>query len=194
MNTPSLYAYGTGTVPCRMDYLGLCLELSLLAPTQYVNYNFDSMCKFGDTYLGCNEYGIFSLEGDKDGLTDIEAFFELITTDFGIPNQKRIRKAYLGYETSGSLVLEIKDDEDNVRRYPVEASLNDQRQHSTKIAVGRNGKGRYWTFKLENVDGCDFSIDSLDILMTVLAKKSGKTMINAGRMILPVLEVTGVGS
>lgn len=191
MDIPSFYVYGTGTVPCREDYLGLCLELALLAPTQYVNYNFDSMCKLGDVYLGCNELGIFSLQGDTDSDVHIDAFFELLTTDLGIPNQKRIRKAYLGYEASGSLVLEVKDDEDNVRRFTIEASLNDQRQHGVRVPVGRDGKGRYWTFRLENVGGCDFSVDSLDALIMVLGKKSGKTMLNVGRMLIPVLTVRG---
>ena len=194
MELPIFYVYGTGTVPCREDHLGLCTELSLLAPTQYSNYNFDAMCKFGDVYLGCNEFGIFSLDGETDDNIHIAAFFELLLTDFGIPNQKRIRKAYLGYEASGSLVLEVEDDDNNVRRFTVGAALADHRQHGTRVPVGRDGKGRYWAFRLENVDGCDFSVDSMDVLVTVLAKKSGKTSINAGRFRLPMLTVRGLGS
>jgi len=186
---PSLYAYGTGTVPCREEYLGLCTELSLLAPTQYSNYNFDSMCKFGDVYLGCNELGIFTLDGETDNNIHIAALFELLLTDFGVPNQKRIRKVYLGYEASGSLVLEIKDDDDNTRRYTVEAALANQRQHGARVPVGRDGKGRYWTFGVENVEGCDFSLDSMDVLVTVLGKKSGKVSTSTGRMLLPALTI-----
>ena len=194
MELPIFYVYGTGTVPCVEEHLGLCMELSLLAPTQYANYNFDAMCKFGDVYLGCNELGIFSLEGETDNNVHIAAFFELLLTDFGIPNQKRIRKAYLGYEASGSLVLEVKDDDDNVRRFTVGAALPNQRQHGVRVPVGRDGKGRYWAFRLENVEGCDFSVDSMDVLVTVLAKKSGKTDVNAGRFRLPMLTVRGLGS
>lgn len=191
MNITSFYVYGTGTVPKWDDYLGLCMELSLLAPTQYANYSFDAMCKFGEVYLGCNDRGIFSLDGDTDDNIHIAALFELLLTDFGIPNQKRVRKAYLGYETSGSLVLEVKDDDNNVRRYTVGAALNDQRQHGSKVPVGRNGKGRYWSFGIENVNGCDFSIDSMDVLLMILGKKPGKTITNAGRVRVPVPIVRG---
>jgi len=194
MDLPSLFACGTGTVPEWDDYLGLCMELSLLAPTQYANYSFDALCQFGDVYLGSNDAGIFSLDGNTDNGIHIAAFFELLLTDFGIPNQKRIRKAYLGYEASGSLVLEAKDDDNNVRRYTVGAALDDQRQYGVHVPVGRDGKGRYWTFRLENVDGCDFSVDSIDVLVTVLARKSGKTSVNAGRFRIPVPGVYGVGS
>lgn len=189
VSLPSLYAYGTGIVPCVEEHLGLCMELSLLAPTQYANYNFDAMCKFGDVYLGCNELGIFTLDGETDNNVHIAALFELLLTDFGIPNQKRIRKVYLGYEASGSLVLEVKDDEDNIRRFTVSAALADHRQHGTRVPVGRDGKGRYWAFRLENVEGCDFSVDSMDVLVTVLGKKSGKVSTSTGRMLLPALAI-----
>jgi len=189
MDLPIFYVYGTGTVPHREEHLGICMELSLLAPTQYSNYNFDAMCKFGDVYLGCNELGVFSLDGDTDSNIHIDAFFELSLTDFGVPNQKRIRKVYLGYEASGSLVLEVKDDDNNVRRFTITAALDNQRQHGVRVPVGRDGKGRYWAFRLENVEGCDFSVDSMDALITVLSRKSGKTMTNVGRMRLPSLTI-----
>ena len=156
------------------DYLGMCAELSLLAVTQYAKFNFESMCKLGNVYLGCNEDGVFELTGDKDNDTDIDAFFELPATDFGVPNQKRIRRAYLGLEASGQLVLEVKDDDNNTRRYPINVPLKDLRQHSTTVPIGRDGKGRYWGFKIENVNGSDFSIDSIDVAVTLLAKKPGK--------------------
>jgi hypothetical protein len=156
------------------DYLGMCTELSLLAVTQYAKYNFDGMCKLGDVYLGCNGDGIFELTGGKDNATDIDAFFELPATDFGSPNQKRIRRAYLGYEADGQLVLEFKYDDNNVRRYPVNTVLKDLRQHGGVVPIGRDGKGRYWGFKIENVNGSDFSVDSIDVSVMLLGKKPGK--------------------
>lgn len=193
MELPTLYVCGKGTVPCRPDYLGLCMELSLLAPTQYTDYNFNSMCKFGDVYLGCNKFGLFELTGDSDNNVNIDALIRWPITDFGIPNQKRIRKGYLGYETSGHLIFVVKDEEDNERRYLIGAELVGQIQHGAKVPVGRDGKGRYWCFELENVGGCDFSIDSLDASVVVLPKKSGKTSLSKAKLLLPALEACGVG-
>jgi len=189
MNLPIFIINARGTVPARSTHLGMAVELSILAITQYMHFNFDSLVRFGDAYLGCNELGIFALGGNSDNNIDIDSFFELLTTDFGIPNQKRIRKAYLGYEANGSLVLEVKDDENNSRRFTVESILEDQRQYSAKVPIGRNGKGRYWTFKIENVSGCDFSVDSIDALITVLAKKPGKTGLNTGKFLFPMLSM-----
>ena len=156
------------------DYLGMCAELSLLAVTQYDQYNFNSMCKLGDVYLGCNDTAIYELTGDDDAGTDIDAFFELPPTDFGLPNQKRLRKAYIGYEADGQLRLTVEDDEGNTREYPINVQLKTLRQHGGIVPIGRDGKGRYWGFKIENVNGSDFSVDSIDVSITLLAKKPGK--------------------
>ena len=158
------------------NYLGICLELSGFRPSQYASYNFNSMCKFGDKYLGANENGIFELDnGDLDGLADVDAFFELATSDFGSANQKRIRSAYIGYEANGDLLLTVKDDEDNERTFNLEANHLDNMQHSAKVPIGRNGKGRYYTFRFDNIAGSDFSVDSIKIIPVILNRKPSKS-------------------
>lgn len=154
------------------DYLGLCLQLEISALSQYANYNFNSMCKFNGAYLGANESGIFTLDsGGLDDTTDIEAFFELITSDWGMEHQKRIRSLYVGYETNGNLMLTVKDDDGNQREYLLEPNHVDNQQHSSKLPGDRNGKGRYWMFRVDNVNGSDFSVDSIKVLPVILNRK-----------------------
>jgi hypothetical protein len=154
------------------DFLGLCLALERLAASQYENYNFNSMCKFGDVYLGANDNGIFVLDsGDTDAGSAITAFFETVTSDFGIEHQKRIRRAYFGYETDGELMLILKDDDGNERVYNVDPNHPNHQQHTSTLPIGRDGKGRYWMIRVENVRGSDFSIDSLRLLPVILNRK-----------------------
>lgn len=154
------------------DYLGLCLELSGLRASQYANYNFNSMCKFNGYYLGANESGIFMLDsGDLDNTAQIEAFFELVTSDYGVPNQKRWRTMYIGYETEGNLTLIVKDDDNNERQYTLEPIFAGLEQHSGKVSIGRDGKGRYWMVRIENVNGVDFSVDRITGIPVILGKK-----------------------
>ena len=154
------------------EHLGLALNLRQIAPSQYANYNFNSMCKFGDDYIGANEGGIFTLDsGSTDAGTNIDAAFELFTTDFGIPSQKRIRSYYIGYETDGRLILKIKDDDNNERPFTLPAEVGGNKQVSAKINPGRDGKGRYWMTRIENVEGSDFSIDTIIATLIVLPKK-----------------------
>ncbi|HBF44014.1 MAG TPA: hypothetical protein DDW42_10395 [Desulfobacteraceae bacterium] len=154
------------------DYLGLCLQLERMAMSQYANWNFNSMTKFNGQYLGANENGLFVLsDGDLDGVSEIPAFFELLTSDWGIENQKRVRSMYVGYETNGRLKFAVKDDDGNETEYILEANHLDNAQHGAKLPGSRKSKGRYWMVKVDNMNGADFSVDNIRILPVILGKK-----------------------
>ena len=154
------------------EYLGLAMRLNNLAVSQYCRYDFYSMVKFGDMYLGAGEEGLFTLEdADTDDGVDIDAIIEFPTTDFGISHQKRIRSLHIGYETSGDITVTITCDEDNEKEYTLAPINASNKQHGSKVKVNREQKGRYWTFKLENNGGADFSINMIEAIITILARK-----------------------
>lgn len=148
----------------------LNINLSNLAVSQYCNYDFNSFCKIGDKYYGASDSGIFELTGDDDAGTNIDAFFELLVSDFGISNMKRIRTAYIGGEADGALKLTLKDNEDNSREYTVNL-ISGSKQSSAKVPVGRDGIGRYWQVKIDNKTGAYFAVDSIELLMIILGRK-----------------------
>lgn len=157
-----------------MEYLGLCMELSGQRISQYLNYNFNSFCSFGDAIIGASEDGLMVLDdGQSDEGDPIISFFELLTSDFGAANQKRIRTVYLGGETSGDIQITVKNDDRNEREKPITVHYTDNQQHRIKVPVSRSGKGRYWMLKLENVDGADFSIDTIAVVPIILNRKPG---------------------
>ena len=158
------------------NYLGLCLALERVAPTQYQNYNFNSMCKFGDVYLGANSSGIFVLDsGDLDDTLEIEAFFELLTSDWGIINQKRIRSIIISLESNGELLLTVSDDDGNSRDFIIDPIFPSNKQHVVKVAIGRDGKGTYWMVRIDNINGSDFSIDKIQAVPIILGVKPSMT-------------------
>ncbi len=154
------------------EKLTLNINLSNMAVVQYCNYNFNSFCKIGDKYFGASDSGIFELIGNNDAGTDIDAFFELIVSDFGISNVKRIRSIYIGYEAKGDLTITVKDNENNARTYTLSyiPSAYD-RQTGGKVNVGRDGLGRYWQIRIDNKSGCFFAIDSIEVLAVILGRK-----------------------
>ena len=148
------------------DRLGVCLSLSKLAPSQYVEYNFNSMCEFRGRYLGANESGVFVLgEVGKDGSDSIDAKLKTGLTDFGVSNRKRIRSLLVGYETDGRLKLSVSTDEGVVRTVELTSKSEASRQQGGKVSVGRDGIGKYWAFQVENIDGADFSIDEVSAIL-----------------------------
>ena len=150
--------------------LGLCINLRGNAISQYQGFDFNSMCEFQGQFLGANEDGIYSLDdADNDQGTAILSILETYTTNFNVDNAKRMRKAYIGYETSGNLVLKITVDGEHDHAYFLKPVKKQQLQHKTKVPLGRDLKGDYWMYRIENREGCDFSIDSLDMVAVVLS-------------------------
>jgi hypothetical protein len=147
----------------------VAMNLPTTAPSQYLDYDFNSMCTFHGIPLAGGEDGIFQLDsgGGNDG-DPIQAWFKLVTTDFGIQNLKRVRKMTLGYETSGGMLLTVTADEKRSREYPLYPLQSDETEHGNTVSGARDVYGRYWSFKVENVGGSDFSIDAISVVPIIL--------------------------
>lgn len=154
------------------DRLAVNLELNGLRPSQYTNYNFKSICKFNGVLIGANEDGLFKLDdGDLDDTSRILAFFRLCSTDFGVNNQKRLRRILMGYKTDGSLKVSISaDGKDDVSKNVV-PSAPDLRENSQDVPIGRDVRGRYLELEIRNVNGSDFTVDSIYAVPIVLGLK-----------------------
>jgi hypothetical protein len=153
--------------------LTLCLHLDGGQISQLGNHDFTCMVTVDEAGYGGKSDGLFQLNsGDDDNGDDIEAFFELITSDFGIPNKKRMRLYNIGYETKGTLkfIVTVDDDTDNKKTYSLEPGSVRNRQHNSKFHGHRDQMGRYWMERIENTDGCDFSIDHIELFPTILLR------------------------
>lgn len=151
-----------------LDRFGIALNLRNVAASQYREYNFNSMCVFQGVPLGANEDGIHELFGDTDNGIAIDSYIELPTTDFGIRNKKRLRKCHIGYESSGPIGLTVTTDDGQSHSYISSPAVAGQRQHRDTVPMGRNMSGTYWSLSFQNYDGCDFSLDTIDIVPVVL--------------------------
>ena len=152
------------------DKLTLAVNLSSFSITQYCNYSFNSFCKISDTFFGADDTGIYELTGDDDAGVNISAFAELIISDWEISNIKRIRSIYVGGEANGGLTLTLKDDENNSRTYTLNLTSGNK-QSSAKVNVGRDGISRYWGLRIDNIGGCYFAIDNIEVLPVILGRK-----------------------
>jgi len=165
--SPTPTASMTATfVPYSSSMYVLDHALQSRATTQYVNYDFNSMVKFGDKYLGACSDGIYELDGDTDDGKYIGAYFEPIVTDFGISNPKKIRFVFLGYEAEGDLIVTLAADEGARQSYVVDSLKTGQQ--SRCITTNRNMQGRYPMLGVSNVCGCDFGVDSIDVAIVTM--------------------------
>jgi len=135
------------------------------APTQYTNFNYTGMCKFNGMLIGAGPGGLSKLCcGNDDSSVPIEAYFIPARTNLEQGKQKRIDQGYLGFSCDGSLDLEIVGEDDlSIGPYRVTASSTSyQRRRFTP------GHGFYWSYgslKISNVEGSDFTINTLDLLI-----------------------------
>lgn len=131
------------------------------ATTQYLNFTYNSMVRFGDRFLCASDSGLFEMTGNTDDGTNINSYFELMTMDFGSSNQKRLRAVYLGYEAVGDITLVVSTEMGTSESYTVPATTSGQ--HARRIMISRAIKGRYWTFKVQG-DSVSFCIDEIRVL------------------------------
>ena len=163
-----------------MSMLGLHTNLSNMASAQWDGFNFKSVCQLNGVCLGANTDGIFVLgssdtdqyiDADNTG-SEIDAYFELPKTDLGISNSKHIRSGYVGHESDGELRVTIKlDDEATGFTDSMSPEGTENKQRSGEIRGRRDHYGRYFTTKVQNTNGCDFSVDSIEVIPVILGRK-----------------------
>lgn len=178
-----------------MATFGITLGTVGFPLAQQRGLDFNSLCRFQGKTLGANANGIFELDsGDTDSGVDIEAFVGFPKSDFNVENQKRLRAVYLGMESDGKLILRIKLDEGTQGDFILEPVLDSERQEGNKVYIDRMWHGRYVEMEVRNLDGSDFSLDFISLLLAVLHKNVGRN--RPGRVYgeqdsdMPVPEVT----
>lgn len=157
--------------------LTLCLSLGAVAPSQYANFNFDSMCKFKDKIVGGNSNGVYTLlSGDDDAGEDINAHFRTGATSFGVENEKRLRRLYISMRSSGLVKASVAgDDKEDVTKEitPYDDKLKIIHQ---EIQGGRDIKGKYLDLKISNVNGSDFTVAEIQALLIVRNAKTTEVL------------------
>lgn len=150
------------------DNVCIVMNLEHFGVSQYSNYPFNSLCVFNSQLLGANEDGIFVLSsGNTDNDVEIDAEFELAESDLGIYKDKRIRSLQIGGIFSGNLEVSVKADGSESEYALLSPGISGLKYGNSKVAVNWENKGRYFGVKVANVNGSDFSIDSISGLVTV---------------------------
>lgn len=145
-----------------MNCIAFAINIKGKQISQFKSYTFNSMVNFNDTSLGANNLGLFNLTGDTDNGVKILSELELVMTDMGIKNPKRLRYFYIGFESNADLLLTVTCDESVIKTYNIKANKTGQQR--TRVPIGRDIYGRYWSFNITNPNGNPFAVDAIDVL------------------------------
>lgn len=154
---------------------GVAMNLEGALPvSEYDNFVYNSLTTFKGKFYGATDEGIYEFSGDTDDGKDITAKITSLMLDFGTSRQKRVRSAYLGYTSSGKLVLRVKSVSQGQLTedwYEARDITSAPSPRETMMHIGQGLKSRYWQFELTNANGADFEIDVLEMYPIFLGRR-----------------------
>lgn len=142
------------------------------ALTQYTNFPFNSFAAFNGMYLAASAEGLFMLGGATDNGAIINAAARVGMTDFGTSFLKRVDRSYVGYRTDGNLVIRVYTDEVDSRDYLLQATGR-LGMHGNHFRIGKGLRARYWQFEVQNQNGANFVLNSIELKPTQLRRRIG---------------------
>lgn len=151
--------------------LTLAMNMANTALSQYTEYGYDDLALFQGKPIGLSDYGIDRLEEQSHDGSPIDAYMKTGYMDFGKPNQKRIRSLLLGGEGNDAVQVTIYCNESSSNTTDAIFSETSLRLSGSKAYSVRSQKGRYWQFKIANIDGNKFGIESLQTNIVLLHSK-----------------------
>ena len=148
----------------------ILLNTHNFAAAQFFNHSANSAAMFNGELLFATDEGLFRSGGDNDGTilvgevetpVPIAAHIMLPVHNFGYQGQKSPRSMLLGGRFDGQMQVSITDENGVTQDY---ASPAMEDADGTKIALRTDQRSRYFTTKISNVGGSDFSLESADLV------------------------------
>ncbi|WP_313033345.1 hypothetical protein [Stenotrophomonas acidaminiphila] len=144
--------------------------------SRYTNYPFNSFAKIGERYYGAHSGGIARLGGRDDMGEPIRAKLRLGMTDFGDRRLKGVSEVFIGAAAGGQLLLKAifvdeVSGEKTMAVYKV-AARPAGASRETRAKLGRGMRAVDWDFVLENVNGADFDLQSVQFHPTTMSRRT----------------------
>jgi len=126
-------------------------------PSMYSGFNFNSYCVFENRAFGANDTGIYELTGTTDAGSTIHTGMISSQTDFGLRNEKRFRRGYIG--VSGASPVMILECEDGSRKvYTIDTK--------GKAVFSHEQKSKEWKLAAADFD----TLDVIKLIPVILSK------------------------
>lgn len=153
----------------RTNSFGLSLNTENNGLSEYYNYRFNSFAFFNGQYLGANEKGIYVLLGDSDDGSNINAEVKTSLLDYNDSHQKRIHNVVLGIDTDDTISVSVNNEQYQDSKCDLVVS-NQTGLGNYKYKTNKGTKGRYWSVRVKNVSGADFSLDNIQAMVEILSR------------------------
>jgi len=146
------------------------------AVSRYTNFPFNSFAKLGDRYIGADSTGLHWLDGEDDTGEAINARLRAGMSSMGSTRLKRLPEAFIAYTSDGTLLLRVIQVDDETGEKVAGNFLLRQRPatnaYESRFEPGRGWKAVSFDIELENVDGSDFDLTSLEFRPLMLDRRT----------------------
>ena len=147
-----------------------CFNADTYAAARLEHHDFNSFVLHEGRYYASSDAGVFELgaAGRYDGVP-VDSFIAFGRQDLGTEQLKRLIRAYLAGDSEGLLRLAVQDDRGSIYRYNAESNLATDAE--ARVVVGQGFKSTYYRLSLSNLQGQDFRLDLLKILVEALERR-----------------------
>ena len=151
----------------------LVLNTDVMLLSEYNNYNFNALASFGADYLALGADGnIYSLGGNLDSSSNIASLVQTGDDDFGTSNKKRVLDVVLGLRANGSLNCSVVRDQSPGSTVTV-VTTNTTNIETRKVKTEKTKMSRTFSAAMSNIDSAWFSLDSVEMDVREVARRSG---------------------
>lgn len=147
-------------------YRAYAVNVKNAALTEYTGFPFNHIVRFNGQTIAFSDAGAVTLGGGLDDLAEIDAVAELAPSDFETAHLKRMPYIYVGAKTNAAMLVSMIADEAEMV-----ASLTATNGRTRRAKMARGVKARYWAAKIQNKNGEDFAVDSIEYLPMTLGRK-----------------------
>lgn len=157
------------------EYVAWTINTESKHLSSYTQFPANSFAMFNGRALAASSDGLYALEGDTDNGDPIAARVRFALTRMGTGLQKRMPEAFIGYTATGDLLVKVivTDEQDGKQTHvyrlaPRRAGAPVQ----GRSKFGRGLRSVYYAFELENVDGANFELDTVEVHPLVLESRT----------------------
>lgn len=130
--------------------------------SEYTNFPFNQIIRFGDDYYGVADDGLYLLGGDTDYDTPTPAKIGWRVrgpvVDFGDRQMKVVRESFIYGRLGPTVTAKVSIGEGADQSYPAEIQRGSTAQ-AHRVKYGRGLKAVYWQFELADAAGSALNLD-----------------------------------
>lgn len=150
------------------EYRAWVMNLVHQGVTTYPDYGMEFIVRWRGRHYLANTTGLFLHGGDKDVTANISASVGLPESDYGLSREKVSPRLYYQGKASGNMTVTVQADQGTPVTVTADGKLG---TNYWRAKLPRGVKGHHLQYTIANVNGADFELEAVDLLVHNAGRK-----------------------